>query len=112
MGIQEQQQNLQSKLINTPLVLVHGYLTSSMHFHKNIADLMTKYKEVYLIDLPGHGATDYHMKIVYPAHEPQHKIELHFENKFEYNEKGRLPKTRNCSFTLRDSWTVQTTRQC
>lgn len=89
---------LQSKLINTPLVLVHGYLTSSMHFHKNIADLMTKYKEVYLIDLPGHGATDYHMKIVYPAHEPQHKIELHFENKFEYNEKGEASKNKELFF--------------
>ncbi|CAI8498652.1 unnamed protein product [Hanseniaspora opuntiae] len=68
---------LQSKLINTPLVL---------------------YKEVYLIDLPGHGATDYHMKIVYPAHEPQHKIELHFENKFEYNEKGEASKNKELFF--------------
>lgn len=91
-------QTLQSKLIKTPLLLVHGYLTSSMHFHKNIADLMTKYKEVYLIDLPGHGATDYHMKIVYPDHEPQHKIELHFERKYEYNEKGEASKNKELFF--------------
>lgn len=89
---------LQSKLIKTPLVLIHGYLTSSMHYHKNVADLMTKYKEVYLIDLPGHGATDFHQKIVYPDHEPAHKLELEFERKYEHKENGETSKNKELFF--------------
>lgn len=90
--------SVQSKLIKTPLVLIHGYLTSSMHYHKNVADLMTKYKEVYLIDLPGHGATDFYQKVIIPKYEPTHKIEYKFERKYEQRENGEVSKEKELFF--------------
>ncbi|SSD59975.1 related to Protein ECM18 [Saccharomycodes ludwigii] len=41
----------------TPLVMLHGYLTSSMCYYKNIPELSKKFRDIYLLDLPGHGGT-------------------------------------------------------
>lgn len=69
------------KLIETPLLLVHGYLTSSMHYYKNIPYLLENHKTVYMIDLPGHGATKYYSDLVYPETEPFRALDFKIYNK-------------------------------
>ncbi|KAL6947394.1 hypothetical protein ACO0QE_002277 [Hanseniaspora vineae] len=45
-----------------PLVLLHGYLSSSMCYYKNVPGLLNTFSDIYLVDLPGHGATTYRVK--------------------------------------------------
>lgn len=67
-------------LIDIPLLLVHGYLSSSMHYYKNIPQLLKEHKTVYVIDLPGHGATTFYENLVYPETEPFRAIDFKIYN--------------------------------
>lgn len=54
-GINQWHYHNKSVKRKTPILLIHGYASSSVSFFNNAKKLATRYSDVYAIDLPGNG---------------------------------------------------------